>query len=173
MWIRVNSRQTLSISFDLTLKHFFKIIDMNYIEIFWRLLLINLSIELSIFLGYETMKNLQKISEIQILQHSEYDALLKVRFAYFLNGFLGNSLVTLLLKTSSVHCGYAFQGEWIISPVAWIWHLTIRQVKNIQNSCSTPLIIFCAVQCHRIKVSLLGVDSLWGDCTFILADWGS
>ena len=23
------------------------------------------------------------------------------------------------------------------------------------------------------KVSLLGVDSLWGDCTFILADWGS
>ena len=24
-----------------------------------------------------------------------------------------------------------------------------------------------------IKVSLLGVDSLWGDCTFIPADWGS
>ena len=23
-----------------------------------------------------------------------------------------------------------------------------------------------------IKVSLLGVDSLWGDCTFIPADWG-
>ena len=23
------------------------------------------------------------------------------------------------------------------------------------------------------KVSLLGVDSLWGDCTFIPADWGS
>ena len=23
------------------------------------------------------------------------------------------------------------------------------------------------------KVSLLGVDSLWGDFTFILADWGS
>jgi hypothetical protein len=23
------------------------------------------------------------------------------------------------------------------------------------------------------KVSLLGVESLWGDCTFILADWGS
>ena len=23
------------------------------------------------------------------------------------------------------------------------------------------------------KVSLLGVDSLWGDCTFISADWGS
>ena len=23
------------------------------------------------------------------------------------------------------------------------------------------------------KVSLLGVDSLWGDCTFILVDWGS
>jgi hypothetical protein len=23
------------------------------------------------------------------------------------------------------------------------------------------------------KVSLLGVDSLWGDCTFILADWES
>ena len=22
------------------------------------------------------------------------------------------------------------------------------------------------------KVSLLGVDSLWGDCTFIPADWG-
>ena len=28
---------------------------------------------------------------------------------------------------------------------------------------------------HRVclKVSLLGVDSLWGDCTFIPADWGS
>jgi ribulose 1,5-bisphosphate synthetase/thiazole synthase len=25
----------------------------------------------------------------------------------------------------------------------------------------------------RDKVSLLGVDSLWGDCTFIPADWGS
>ena len=24
-----------------------------------------------------------------------------------------------------------------------------------------------------VKVSLLGVDSLWGDCTFIPADWGS
>ena len=23
------------------------------------------------------------------------------------------------------------------------------------------------------KVSLLGVDALWGDCTLILADWGS
>ena len=23
------------------------------------------------------------------------------------------------------------------------------------------------------KVSLVGVDSLWGDCTFIPADWGS
>jgi hypothetical protein len=25
----------------------------------------------------------------------------------------------------------------------------------------------------RPKVSPLGVDSLWGDCTFIPADWGS
>ena len=25
----------------------------------------------------------------------------------------------------------------------------------------------------KAKVSLLGVDSLWGDCTFIPADWGS
>ena len=25
----------------------------------------------------------------------------------------------------------------------------------------------------NVKVSLLGVDSLWGDCTFIPADWGS
>ena len=24
-----------------------------------------------------------------------------------------------------------------------------------------------------LKVSLHGVDSLWGDCTFIPADWGS
>ena len=28
-------------------------------------------------------------------------------------------------------------------------------------------------QSEFLKVSLLGVDSLWGDCTFILADWGS
>ena len=27
--------------------------------------------------------------------------------------------------------------------------------------------------CAQGKVSLLGVDSLWGDCMFILADWGS
>ena len=26
---------------------------------------------------------------------------------------------------------------------------------------------------RNFKVSLLGVDSLWGDCTFIPADWGS
>ena len=26
---------------------------------------------------------------------------------------------------------------------------------------------------HLGKVSLLGVDSPWGDCTFIPADWGS
>ena len=26
---------------------------------------------------------------------------------------------------------------------------------------------------YDTRVSLLGVDSLWGDCTFILADWGS
>ena len=26
---------------------------------------------------------------------------------------------------------------------------------------------------HSTKVSLLGVDSLWGDCTFIPGDWGS
>ena len=26
---------------------------------------------------------------------------------------------------------------------------------------------------QETKVSLLGVDSLWGDCTFIPADWGS
>ena len=25
----------------------------------------------------------------------------------------------------------------------------------------------------HFKVSVLGVDSLWGDCMFILADWGS
>ena len=27
--------------------------------------------------------------------------------------------------------------------------------------------------CSKGKVSLLGVESLWGDCTFIPADWGS
>ena len=27
--------------------------------------------------------------------------------------------------------------------------------------------------CDSTKVSLLGVDSLWGDCTFIPADRGS
>ena len=26
---------------------------------------------------------------------------------------------------------------------------------------------------YVLKVSLLGVDSLWGDCTFIPVDWGS
>ena len=26
---------------------------------------------------------------------------------------------------------------------------------------------------NSVKVSLLGVDSLWGDCTFIPANWGS
>ena len=29
------------------------------------------------------------------------------------------------------------------------------------------------IKSRQAKVSLLGVDSLWGDCTFIPADWGS
>ena len=29
------------------------------------------------------------------------------------------------------------------------------------------------IWCPTTKVSLLAVDSLWGDCTFILTDWGS
>ena len=32
---------------------------------------------------------------------------------------------------------------------------------------------FSQPQWGTAKVSLLGVDSLWGDCTFIPADWGS
>ena len=26
---------------------------------------------------------------------------------------------------------------------------------------------------NKIRVSVQGVESLWGDCRFILADWGS
>ena len=37
------------------------------------------------------------------------------------------------------------------------------------------LMDYYSVDVHYIalKVSLLGVDSLWGDCLFIPADWGS
>ena len=36
----------------------------------------------------------------------------------------------------------------------------------------TKTTIFVAKKCICSKVSLLGVDSLWDDCTFIPADWG-
>ena len=51
-----------------------------------------------------------------------------------------------------------------------------------------PVVFFCrSLACEQVhlfnkksdsdrgkfKVSLLGVDSLWGDCMFIPADWGS
>ena len=29
------------------------------------------------------------------------------------------------------------------------------------------------VKCHEGRVSVQGVESLWGDCRFVLADWGS
>ena len=40
--------------------------------------------------------------------------------------------------------------------------ITLLQVASANNQVS-----------FIVKVSLLGVDSLWGDCTFILADWES
>ena len=44
--------------------------------------------------------------------------------------------------------------------------LRIRETNSLLSS------ILCC-PCLSPKVSLLGVDSLWGDCTFIPADWGS
>ena len=38
-------------------------------------------------------------------------------------------------------------------------------------SCRLQTLVFLAPR--PPKVSLLGVYSLWGDCTFILAEWGS
>ena len=38
---------------------------------------------------------------------------------------------------------------------------------------SLLIFIYFIYLCIYFKVSLLGVDSLWGECTFILADWGS
>ena len=43
----------------------------------------------------------------------------------------------------------------------------------VQKSEKLILIILKAYSCPKNKVSLLEVDSLWGDETFIPADWGS
>ena len=42
-----------------------------------------------------------------------------------------------------------------------------RKIKCVQCS-----YVFCK-NCHQGRVSVQGVESLWGDCRFIPADWGS
>ena len=43
-----------------------------------------------------------------------------------------------------------------------------------EEDTSAGFVKYCPiVLITKCKVSLLGVDSLWGDCTFIPADWGS
>ena len=48
-----------------------------------------------------------------------------------------------------------------------------RIVIHLSNIYLLMLFQFSPWSWARSKVSLLGVDSLWGDCTFIPADWGS
>ena len=56
---------------------------------------------------------------------------------------------------------------------------TLRVYKDYITDLATLQLQLVSVQFARetftanFKVSLLEVDSLWGDCTFIPADWGS
>ena len=43
----------------------------------------------------------------------------------------------------------------------------------ITSLVTQQLVLIIITCCYAHKVSFLGVDSLWGDCTFIPADWGS
>ena len=61
-----------------------------------------------------------------------------------------------------------------VNPDNFFEHIRVRNEMN-------KFKLFIAM-CYEIlfndflvasQVSLLGVDSLWGDCTFIPADWGS
>ena len=50
--------------------------------------------------------------------------------------------------------------------------LILFDISTLHHATNQEIEYFYIVA-HRHKVSLLGVDSLWGDCTFIPADWGS
>ena len=54
------------------------------------------------------------------------------------------------------HCGYILR----------------KEVNVICVHSSSPLKLVSCILNEVLKVSPLGVDSLWGDCTFIPADWG-
>ena len=64
-------------------------------------------------------------------------------------------------RVYSINVGYDF----FIFP-KWIREVGITHLEF-------KFIFFLSITIKKRKVSLLGVDSLWGDCTFIPADWGS
>ena len=49
----------------------------------------------------------------------------------------------------------------------------ITLASELVTHVSIITMIAFTIERYIFKVSLLGVDSLWGDCTFIPADWGS
>ena len=69
---------------------------------------------------------------------------------------------------------YGYQNKWdhhndyiwiIVGPMATV--LVVRTKILLIKSCGGLFL------CNRIRVSVQGVESLWGDCRFVPADWGS
>ena len=45
--------------------------------------------------------------------------------------------------------------------------------SNLHRKIATYVKVSAIHACLRFRVSVQGVESLWGDCRFIPADWGS
>ena len=78
-----------------------------------------------------------------------------------MSDFLGQTW-WLLLKLS-------VSQQFLLNPcrVWWVYLLILYLFRNKLEMDTSIRVRECP------KVSLLGVDALWGDCTFIPADWGS
>ena len=65
-------------------------------------------------------------------------------------------------KVQIPYRAFLVRGQLVVNNTATQFHLKTKTSAGIQRNLTV-----------RLKISLLGVDSLWGDCMFISADWGS
>ena len=81
--------------------------------------------------------------------------------------FVGLDILLLLLKNKKIkNWLYALFCLWNEMKIQFTSMRTIHYRGQFRN-----FSVFQFSLWIYVKVSLLGVDSLWGDCTFILADW--
>ena len=85
-------------------------------------------------------------------------------------GFKNENFITHIFKQSAqaadvVQCSAVGAGS-----------SSCTQSKSMSSSCTRPTSwssIGPRITSRNTKVSIQGVESLWGDCRFIPADWGS